>query len=88
MDQPTYVTVVNQLGQPTGVHWHGLELESWSDGVAGWSRTGDIAFSAMQPGESFTAELALQRAGTFVYHSHLNDRDQLTTGLYGPLLVL
>lgn len=87
-DQPTYITVVNQLAQPTGVHWHGLELESWSDGVAGWSRTGDIAFSAMQPGESFTAELALQRTGTFVYHSHLNDREQLTTGLYGPLLVL
>ena len=32
-DVTTEVTVVNRLRQPTGVHWHGLELESYSDGV-------------------------------------------------------
>jgi FtsP/CotA-like multicopper oxidase with cupredoxin domain len=28
------------------------------------------------------------RAGTFVYHSHLNDINQLTKGMYGPMIVL
>ena len=25
--------VVNELSQPTAVHWHGIELESYPDGV-------------------------------------------------------
>src|SRR3972149_5235715 len=33
--QPTDITVVNHLVEPTAVHWHGIELESYSDGVAG-----------------------------------------------------
>jgi FtsP/CotA-like multicopper oxidase with cupredoxin domain len=86
--QPTDITVVNRLDQPTGLHWHGLELESFWDGVAGWSGSGDEVASAIEPGESFVARLSLPRAGTFIYHSHLNDVVQLTSGLYGALIVL
>jgi hypothetical protein len=32
--EATAVTVVNRLREPTAVHWHGLELESYSDGMA------------------------------------------------------
>ncbi|HEX5005420.1 MAG TPA: multicopper oxidase domain-containing protein, partial [Gemmatimonadales bacterium] len=85
---PTDVTVVNHLDVPTGVHWHGLELESASDGVAGWSQTGDRRFAPIQPGDSFVAHLSQPRAGTFIYHTHLQDDIQLVSGLYGPLLVL
>lgn len=85
---PTDVTVVNQLELPTGVHWHGLELESASDGVAGWSRTGDRQFLPIEPGDSFVAHLRQPRAGTFIYHTHLHEVVQMTSGLYGPLLVL
>jgi FtsP/CotA-like multicopper oxidase with cupredoxin domain len=35
------ITVINRLPEATTVHWHGMELESVYDGVAGWSRTGD-----------------------------------------------
>ena len=28
------------------------------------------------------------RAGTFIYHTHWHDVEQLTSGLYGPLIVL
>jgi FtsP/CotA-like multicopper oxidase with cupredoxin domain len=86
--QPTDITVVNRLDQPTGLHWHGLELESFWDGVAGWSGSGDEVASAIEPGESFVARLSRPRAGTFIYHSHLNDVVQLTSGLYGALIVL
>jgi FtsP/CotA-like multicopper oxidase with cupredoxin domain len=40
------------------------------------------------PGDSFTARLTLPRAGTFIYHTHLNDVAQVTGGAAGPLLVL
>ena len=40
------------------------------------------------PRDSFKAVLALPRAGTFIYHTHLNDVEQLTSGAYGPLIVL
>jgi FtsP/CotA-like multicopper oxidase with cupredoxin domain len=86
--EPTAITLVNELAEPTGVHWHGLELESWSDGVAGWSGWGDRVAPAIAPGDSFVAHLTLPRAGTFIYHTHLNDVRQLTSGLYGALVVL
>jgi FtsP/CotA-like multicopper oxidase with cupredoxin domain len=86
--EPTDITVVNRLAEPTAVHWHGLELESWSDGVVGWSGTGHRVAPEIQPGDSFTAHLTLRRAGTFIYHTHLNDLEQLTSGMYGAIVVL
>lgn len=86
--EPTDITVINRLNQPTGVHWHGIELESPSDGVVGWSGMGDVVAPQIDPGKSFTARLTLPRAGTFLYHTHLNDLTQLTAGLYGALVVL
>ena len=87
-DEPVDVTVFNALDQPTGVHWHGLELESYSDGVAGWSGMGARIAPAVMPSDSFTAHLTLRRPGTFMYHSHLNDVDQLSSGMYGAILVM
>ncbi len=86
--QPTEVTVVNRLSEATSVHWHGLELGSYSDGVAGWSGWGTHVAPAIQPGDSFVAHLTLARSGTFIYHTHLNDFAQLTSGLYGVIVVL
>jgi len=82
------VTVRNRMSVPTGVHWHGLELDAWSDGVPGWSRSDGRASPVIRPGDAFTYRLSFQRPGTFIYHSHLDDIAQLTGGLYGPLLVL
>jgi FtsP/CotA-like multicopper oxidase with cupredoxin domain len=65
-----------------------LELESWSDGVAGLSGIGTRVATAIAPNDSFVARLTLKRAGTFIYHTHLNDHAQLSAGLYGPIVVL
>lgn len=86
--QPTDVNVVNRLAENTAVHWHGIELESWSDGVAGWSGTKSHPAPAIAPADSFMAHLTVPRAGTFIYHTHLGDNQQLRGGLYGALLVL
>jgi manganese oxidase len=86
--EPTDIVVVNRLNEPTAIHWHGIELESYSDGVAGWSGAADRLAPAVMPGDSFTARLTLPRSGTFMYHTHLNDVEQLTSGLYGGIVVL
>ena len=87
-DERTVITVVNQLSEPTTVHWHGMELESVFDGVAGWSRTGTRIAPLIAPGDSFVVSMTPPRAGTFIYHTHMDETEQLETGMYGPLLVL
>ncbi|MEO8636851.1 MAG: multicopper oxidase domain-containing protein [Gemmatimonadales bacterium] len=87
-DEPTDVVIVNRLPEPVAIHWHGIELESYSDGVAGWSGSGNRLAPSIQPGDSFVAHLTLPRAGTFIYHTHMNDVEQLTSGLYGGIVVL
>ena len=42
----------------------------------------------IMPNDSFVARLTVPRAGTFIYHTHLNDIEQLTSGLYGAIVVL
>jgi FtsP/CotA-like multicopper oxidase with cupredoxin domain len=86
--QPTDIVVTNRLGEPSAIHWHGVELLSYSDGVAGWSGDGQQLAPVIAPGDSFTAHLILPRAGTFIYHTHLNDLEQLGSGLYGAIVVL
>ena len=85
--QPVEIQVHNGLAEPTSIHWHGLELESYYDGVHGWSgMTGRIA-PMIQAGGSFVVRLTPPRAGTFIYHTHVHDYQQLSAGLYGALVV-
>jgi FtsP/CotA-like multicopper oxidase with cupredoxin domain len=86
--EPTDIAVTNRLKEPAAIHWHGIELESYSDGVAGWSGAANRLAPSIQPGSTFTAHLTLPRAGTFIYHTHMNDVEQLTSGLYGTIVVL
>jgi hypothetical protein len=86
--EPVAITVVNHLKEPTAVHWHGIELESFSDGVPGWSGTPGKIMPPIQPGDSFVAEFVPPRAGTFIYHTHSNEQLQMGAGLYGALLVV
>jgi FtsP/CotA-like multicopper oxidase with cupredoxin domain len=82
------ITIVNTLVTPTAIHWHGIELESYYDGVAGWSGTAARTAPLIAPGDSFAVELAPPRAGTFIYHTHMEENRQRGDGLYGPLIVI
>jgi FtsP/CotA-like multicopper oxidase with cupredoxin domain len=86
-DEPVEIEVVNKLSTPTAIHWHGIELESYYDGVPGWTG-GPQTTPAIDPGSSFVARMTPPRAGTFIYHTHWHDGSQLTNGLYGPLIIL
>lgn len=85
--KPVRIMVHNRLDEPTAVHWHGLEIESFPDGVPHWSGLGSRVFTQVAARDSFAAEFTPPRAGTYPYHSHLNDRAQMTSGMYGALLV-
>jgi FtsP/CotA-like multicopper oxidase with cupredoxin domain len=87
-NQPVAIHITNQLDEATSVHWHGIELESYYDGVPGWGGDGPRVTPMIAPGKSCDALFAPPRAGTFMYHTHMNDLFQLSSGLYGALIVL
>jgi manganese oxidase len=87
-DEATEITVVNRLATPTAIHWHGIELESYYDGVVDLGGDARQVTPRIEPGASFVARMTPPRAGTFIYHTHWHDMDQLTKGLYGALIVL
>ena len=85
--EPVSITVVNRLREPTAVHWHGIELESFFDGVADFSGAGPRIAPVIAPADSFEARFTPPRAGTFIYHSHVNEPYQHRGGLLGALIV-
>ena len=86
--EPTEITVINRTRTHVSIHWHGIELGSYYDGVADWSGWKSRTAPAIAPGDSFVVRMTPDRAGTFIYHTHTDETVQLTSGLYGALLVL
>ena len=68
-------------------HWHGIELESYFDGVPGFSGEGTRVTPLIAPGDSFVAHMTPPRAGTFIYHTHADEIRQQHAGLAGALVV-
>jgi FtsP/CotA-like multicopper oxidase with cupredoxin domain len=75
------VRLVNDLQQPTTVHWHGLRLPNAMDGVP------KLTQAPIAPGASFDYHFVPPDAGTFWYHTHFLSSEQLARGLYGVLVV-
>ena len=86
--EPVSITVVNQLPEATAVHWHGIELDSYYDGVAGFAgHPGHIA-PLIAPRDSFIARFTPPRSGTFIYHPHADETRQQQAGLAGAIVVV
>ncbi|MEJ2434936.1 MAG: multicopper oxidase domain-containing protein, partial [Pseudolabrys sp.] len=75
------VRLVNDLNQPTVIHWHGLRLPNAMDGVP------FLTQKPVAPGASFDYRFAPPDAGTFWYHTHFGSIEQMARGLYGVLIV-
>lgn len=85
---PVSIMIVNRLAEPTSVHWHGIEVEdSYVDGVPAFSGAGQRLAPAIAPGDSFEARFTPPRAGTFMYHAHLDELREELAGLEGALIV-
>jgi manganese oxidase len=85
---PVEIAVVNRLDAATAIHWHGMELESYYDGVPIIAGLGDRRAPPVGAGETFVARMTPPRAGTFLYHTHWHDVAQLTGGVQGALIVV
>lgn len=86
--EPTEIAIKNELREPTAIHWHGLEIESYYDGVPGWGGLLEKRAPAVLPGQTFTVRMAPPRAGSFMYHTHWHDEAQLTGGVHGAMIVM
>ncbi|WP_292533486.1 multicopper oxidase family protein [Methylocystis sp.] len=73
------VRVVNDLDEPTLIHWHGLTPPWQQDGVPGVSGT------PISPGASAEYNFPLRFGGTFWMHSHQGLQEQLL--LAAPLII-
>ena len=86
--QQTEIDITNTMRESTAVHWHGIEIESYYDGVPGLGGLGNRKAPAIDPGKTFTVRLIPQRPGSFIYHTHWHDDAQLTGGILGAMIVL
>lgn len=72
---------VNNLPQPSTVHWHGIRIRNAMDGVPALTQ------SAVPPGGEFSYQFTVPDAGTYWYHPHNLAWEQMARGLYGALIV-
>jgi FtsP/CotA-like multicopper oxidase with cupredoxin domain len=86
--EPTSIMVINRTDEPTQVHWHGLEIESYFDGVTGVGGYPERLTPAIMPGDSFEIRITPPRAGSYMYHTHVSDLRQQSAGLYGAFVIL
>jgi FtsP/CotA-like multicopper oxidase with cupredoxin domain len=74
------VQLTNSLPQATTIHWHGIRLPAAMDGT-------EAVQALVEPGQAFEYRFVVPDAGTFWYHSHANETEQVERGLYGGLVV-
>jgi FtsP/CotA-like multicopper oxidase with cupredoxin domain len=75
------VHFINELDEPTSIHWHGIRIDNAMDGVSGLTQ------EPVPPSGTFDYDFVAPDAGTFWYHAHNKSWSQVARGLYGPLIV-
>jgi len=71
--------VENKMDVETSVHWHGLLLPNFYDGVP------YLTTPPIKPGETQKYEFPLKQSGTYWYHSHTMLQEQ--SGVYGSIVI-
>lgn len=72
----------NDLDEASTVHWHGLIVPFSQDGV------GLLTMPPVMPGETYVYEFDIPNTpGTFMYHAHMNDHEQVAMGMSGAFVV-
>jgi len=73
------IYVKNEMSVETSVHWHGLLLPNFYDGVP-YLNTPPI-----EPGHTQKYEFPIRQSGTYWYHSHTMLQEQ--SGVYGSIVI-
>lgn len=71
--------VTNEMDVETSVHWHGLLVPNFYDGVP------YLTTPPIMPGATFKYEFPIKQAGTYWYHSHTGLQEQ--SGVYGAIVI-
>ncbi|GEO23730.1 hypothetical protein CQA01_42640 [Cyclobacterium qasimii] len=73
------IYVKNEMDVETSVHWHGLILPNFFDGVP------YLTTPPIKPGDTQKYEFPLKQSGTYWYHSHTMLQEQ--SGVYGSFVI-
>ena len=73
------IYVKNEMKEETSIHWHGLVLPNFYDGVP-YLNTPPI-----KPGQTLKYEFPINQSGTYWYHSHTMLQEQ--SGVYGSIVI-
>jgi FtsP/CotA-like multicopper oxidase with cupredoxin domain len=93
VDDTVIVRLVNDLPHPSGIHWHGIELQNAADGTP-VTQNGVAAgpFSAPSPasptGGTYLYKFKVPRPGIYWYHPHHHhSTNRVFRGTYGMIIV-
>lgn len=87
------IRLINELPYPTGIHWHGIELQSYSDGTPVTQDGLAPKFAVPPPapapvGGTYLYKFTLPRPGVYWYHPHhYHSTNRVFRGLYGMIIV-
>lgn len=73
------LNVWNCLHEGTSVHWHGILLPWYMDGVD------NVSQQMIAPGGVFHYQFKIRQSGTYWYHAHAHLQEQ--EGLYGAFII-
>ncbi|WP_233273966.1 multicopper oxidase domain-containing protein [Altibacter lentus] len=73
------IYVKNEMSVESSIHWHGLLLPNFYDGVP------YLSTPPIEPGKTLKYEFAIKQNGTYWYHSHTMLQEQ--SGIYGPFVI-
>ena len=73
------IFVTNKMDVETSIHWHGILLPNFQDGVP------YLTSPPILPGKTHKFEFKLKQSGTYWYHSHTKLQEQ--RGIYGAIVI-
>ena len=73
------IYVTNEMDVETSVHWHGILLPNFFDGVP------YLTTPPIRPGKTLKYEFPLKQSGTYWYHSHTMLQEQ--SGVFGAFII-
>ncbi len=73
------IHVKNNMDMETSIHWHGIVLPNFFDGVP------YLTTPPIEPGKTLTYEFAIKQTGTYWYHSHTMLQEQ--SGVFGSIVI-
>jgi len=73
------IYVKNEMSVETSIHWHGMLLPNFFDGVP------YLTTPPIKSGTTFKYEFPIRQSGTYWYHSHTMLQEQ--SGVFGSLLI-